>query len=203
MSTAAATYSMHHLIAANRRNTWLLFVLFIGLLTLLGTVIAAFWGAWWVGSVIAGLIALFVVLFAFTSGDSVILNISGAHEIAHADAPQLFNVVEEVAIAAGIPMPKIYLIEEDSPNAFATGRNPERAAVAITRGLLNKLERDELQGVMAHEISHIRNRDTYFAVMMGMLVGVVVLLSDMFARDRKSTRLNSSHIPLSRMPSSA
>ena len=103
LSAPAVTYSMHKLIAANRRNTWLLFVLFIGLFTLLGAVIAAYWGAWWVGSVIAGLVAFFVVLFAFTSGDRVILRISGAHEITHADAPQLFNVVEEVALAAGIP----------------------------------------------------------------------------------------------------
>ena len=182
MTTPATTYSMHELIAANQRNTWLLFFVFILLLTLLGTVIAGYWGAWWLGSVIAGLIAFFVVLFAFKSGDGVMLHISGARQVTHDEAPQLFNVVEEVAIGAGIPMPKVYIIEEDAPNAFATGRDPEHASVAITRGLLNKLERDELQGVMAHEISHIRNRDTLFAVMMGMLVGVVVMLSDMFLR---------------------
>ena len=173
---------MHKLIARNRRNTWLLFALFILLLTGLGTVIAAYWGAWWVGSVITGLVAFFVVVFAFTSGDNIVLRISGAHQIAHDDAPQLFNVVEEVAIAAGVPMPKVYIIEEEATNAFATGRDPEHASVAITRGLLKKLDRDELQGVMAHELSHIRNRDTLFAVMMGILVGLVALLSDVFLR---------------------
>ncbi len=178
----ATTYSMHRMISANKRNTWLLFGLFILLLTALGTAIASYWGAWWFGSIITGIVAFFVVIFAWGSGDNVMLSISGAREITHHDAPQLFNVVEEIAIAAGIPMPKIYIIEEQSPNAFATGRDPQHASVAITRGLLEKLDRDELQGVMAHEISHIRNRDTLFAVMMGILVGTVVLLSDLFLR---------------------
>ena len=176
------TYSMDELIAANKRNTWLLFGLFIILLTLLGTVIAAYWGAWWVGSIITGVVAFFVVIFAFTAGDSVMLSISGAKEITHDDAPQLFNVVEEIAIAAGLPMPKVYIIESEAINAFATGRNPQHASVAITSGLLARLKRDELQGVMAHEISHIRNRDTLFAVMMGILVGTVAMLSDLFLR---------------------
>jgi heat shock protein HtpX len=173
---------MDTLIAANKRNTWLLFGLFIILLTALGTAIAAYWGAWWFGSIITGIVAFFVVIFAFTEGDNVMLNISGARQITHDDAPQLFNVVEELSIAAGVPMPKVYIIDEEAPNAFATGRDPQHASVAITTGLLHKLQRDELQGVMAHELSHIRNRDTLFAVMMGILVGTVALLSDLFLR---------------------
>lgn len=176
------TLSMDTLIAANKRNTWLLFGLFIILLTALGTAIAAYWGAWWTGSIITGIVAFFVVIIAYSSGDSVMLSISGAKEITHDEAPQLFNVVEELSIAAGTPMPKIYLINEEAPNAFATGRDPQHASVAITRGLLTKLKRDELQGVMAHELCHIRNRDTLFAVMMGILVGTVALLSDLFLR---------------------
>ncbi|NOZ20085.1 MAG: M48 family metallopeptidase, partial [Planctomycetes bacterium] len=94
----------------------------------------------------------------------------------------LVNVVEEMAIASGLPVPKIYLIEDSAPNAFATGRTPETACVAITRGLLDKLNRDELQGVMAHEMSHIQNRDILFMTLAGIMLGVIVLLADFYLR---------------------
>src|SRR5262249_50678438 len=105
---------------------------------------------------------------------------SHARPIAHEDDPELFNVVEEMAIAAGIPMPRVYLMHDSAPNAFATGRDPQHAAVAITTGLREKLTRDELQGVIAHEISHIRNYDIRLMLLMAVLVGTVVMLADFF-----------------------
>jgi heat shock protein HtpX len=96
--------------------------------------------------------------------------------------PQLHNVVQELAVAAGVPMPRVYLIDDTAPNAFATGRDPEHASVAITTGLLQKLDREELQGVMAHELSHVRNFDIRFSLIVGVLVGSIALLADFFLR---------------------
>jgi heat shock protein HtpX len=112
----------------------------------------------------------------------LVLATSRAREITHDDAPVLFNVVEEMAIAAGIPMPKVYIIDDSAPNAFATGRDPEHASVAVTSGLLEKLNRDELQGVIAHEMSHVGNFDIRYAMLVGVLVGTTVLISDFFLR---------------------
>jgi heat shock protein HtpX len=179
--------SMMELIRRNRRNTWVLIFVFMAILVTLGVLIgSAVGGPDWVsalvGAIIAATIAFFMVLFGFLQGDSLILSMSQAREIAHQDLPQLFNVVEELSIAAGVPMPRVYLIDDPSPNAFATGRDPAHASVAITRGLIEKLTRDELQGVMAHEMSHVRNHDIRFAMLMAILVGTVVLISDAFLR---------------------
>jgi heat shock protein HtpX len=121
-------------------------------------------------------------LSAYYGGDKMVLGISRAKRIEKKDAPQLFNVVEELSIAAGLPMPAIYIIDDTAPNAFATGRDPKHASVAITTGLLQKLNRDELQGVMAHELSHVGNRDILYATMVGVLVGSIVMMSDFFLR---------------------
>jgi heat shock protein HtpX len=134
------------------------------------------------GMLIATAVTVFMLFFSFYGGSKTVLAISGAKPIEKADDPQLFNVVEEMAIAAGIPMPKVYLIDDTAPNAFATGRDPEHAVVAITEGLRTKLNRDELQGVMAHEMSHIGNYDIRFAMLMAVLVGVIVLMADFFIR---------------------
>ena len=179
--------SMMELIRSNRRNTWILVFVFLAILVTLGVLIGSAvggpnWGSALVGAAVAGTIAFFMVLFGFLEGDSLILRMSQAREIAHQDQPQLFNVVEELSIAAGVPMPRVYLIDDPSPNAFATGRDPAHASVAITRGLVEKLNRDELQGVMAHEMSHVRNHDIRFAMLMAILVGTVVLISDAFLR---------------------
>jgi heat shock protein HtpX len=107
---------------------------------------------------------------------------SRARQITKADDPQLFNVVDELCLAAGLPLPRIYLIDDTAMNAFATGRNPKHAAVAITTGLRSKLSRDELQGVMGHELSHIRHSDILFATLMAVMVGVLVMLCDVFLR---------------------
>ena len=110
------------------------------------------------------------------------LAVSGAREVDETNAPQLLNVVREMAIAANVPMPEVYVIDDTAPNAFATGRDPEHASVAITTGLLEKLDREELQGVIAHELSHVRNFDIRFSLIVGVMVGAIAILADFFLR---------------------
>jgi heat shock protein HtpX len=126
------------------------------------------------GVIVAG-ISFLLMYLAYRQGDQLILGISGASPIEKSDDSQLFNVVEEMAIAAGIPMPRVYLIHDEAPNAFATGRDPEHASVAITTGLREKLNRDELQGIIAPEISHIRNYDIRLMMLLAVLIGTIVL----------------------------
>ncbi len=124
-----------------------------------------------------------MVLIAFAGGDKVLLMSAGAKKIEKEDAPRLWNVVEEMTIAAGLGrMPDVYVIDDPVPNAFAVGRDPSRAAVAVTQGLLRRLNRDELQGVVAHEIGHIRNQDVKFMTLASVMLGSMVLLSDVFLR---------------------
>ncbi|MFL5990992.1 MAG: M48 family metallopeptidase [Rubrobacteraceae bacterium] len=173
-------------IAINRRNSLILIAAFLAFVAVFGYVIG--WA--WIGdpvSAIFGLVLAFIVgivtgLATYYGGDKMVLAASRAREISHDDAPVLFNVVEEMAIAAGLPMPKIYIIDDSAPNAFATGRDPEHASVAVTSGLLDKLNRDELQGVIAHEMSHVGNFDIRYAMLVGILVGTTVLISDFFLR---------------------
>lgn len=130
------------------------------------------------GLVVAILIWVVMNLFAYFQGDSMILAISRARKISPDDHPRLYNVVEEMKIASGLPkIPDIYIIDDPSPNAFAVGRDPSRASVAITSGLLERLNRDELQGVMAHEISHIKNRDVLLMTFCSVLLGTIVILA--------------------------
>jgi len=176
-------HSMYDLIAANKRNSWILILLMASLIIAVGALIGAAWvespGG---GLAVAAALALGMFLVSWYGGRGLILAMSGAKKVEHAKYPQLDNVVEEMAIAAGVPKPEIYLIEDSALNAFATGRDPKRAAVAITRGLLEKLDRDELQGVMAHELSHVRNFDIRYAMLMAVMVGTVALLCDFFLR---------------------
>src|SRR5215210_1320351 len=118
----------------------------------------------------------------YFAGDKFVLAVSGAREVNVTNAPQLMNVVGEMAIAANVPMPKVYVIDDTAPNAFATGRDPAHASLAITTGLLQKLDREELQGVIGHEMSHARNLDIRFSLIVGVLVGSIALLSDFFLR---------------------
>jgi heat shock protein HtpX len=187
---------MYDEIAANRRNSWILVVLITAVLVFLGYVAGETWGNGYVGVVLASMIALVSCLSAYYSGDRAVLTMSKARRIQKKDYPQLFNVMEELSIAAGLPMPAVYVIDDTAPNAFATGRDPEHASVAITTGLLEKLNREELQGVMAHEMSHVGNRDILFATMVGVLVGAVALVSDFVFRGpflgRRSRRSGGS-----------
>src|SRR4249919_234319 len=115
-------------------------------------------------------------------GDKLVLAVSGAREIDDTASPQLMNVVRELAIAANIPVPKVYIIDDTAPNAFATGRDPAHASVAVTTGLLEKLDREELQGVIGHELSHVRNYDIRFSLIVGVMVGAIAILADFFLR---------------------
>ncbi len=182
---AVETY--HTLIAKNKRNSFLLIAIFAVVFIALGVLVGLVWGG---GdqrfaiftAVGAGVLAFILTLGSYFGGSSVLLGLSKAREISSEDDQQLYNVIEELSLAGGTPVPKVYLIDDTAMNAFATGRNPAHAAVAITTGLRAKLTRDELQGVMAHELSHVRNYDILFATMVAVMVGVLVMLSHVFMR---------------------
>ena len=174
------------LIGANKRNSVILVILFILFICFLGMILGwALWGdprAAVPSIVIALVVSCIMALIGYYTGPSAVLAMSGARPIAREEDPQLYNIVDELRLAAGLPMPALYMIETPAMNAFATGRDPEHASVAVTRGLREKLQRDELQGVLAHELSHVRNFDIRFMTLMAVLVGVVVLLADIGMR---------------------
>ena len=171
---------------ANKRNSILLVLAVTALLAALGFTIGygATGGA--AGAiamtVIAIVVATLLSLASYYQGDSLVLSASKAREVTERDAPQLMNIVREMAIAANVPMPRVYEIDDSAPNAFATGRDPQHASIAITTGLLEKLDREELQGVIGHELGHVGNYDIRFALLVGVLVGSIALLADLFLR---------------------
>jgi heat shock protein HtpX len=177
---------MWELIRVNKRNSILLLGAMGSVLLGLGFVIGyAFAGpqAGWIGMGVATLVWLVMTAVSLSSGDQILLASSKAVPVTPDVHPMLFNIVEEMTIAANMPkMPKVYIINDPAPNAFATGRSPETASVAVTAGLLTKLNRDELQGVIAHEISHIVHRDILFVTLAGVMLGSIVLLSQIFLR---------------------
>src|SRR3954469_22897437 len=179
--------------AANRRKTWLVMLAFVAFFLFLGFGFDAFYigaggGVIPVGSVIALGAGSFSAAVSYFSGDRAVLAATAARPLEEltttaTDADrlkltQLQNVVDEMAIASGLPRPKVYVVPDADPNAFATGRDPAHASLAVTRGLLDTLDRDELQGVVAHEMSHIRNLDVRVMTIVAALVGAVALLSD-------------------------
>lgn len=175
------------LIAANRRKSSFLlvgFIAFVGVVTavLLTALVGGGPNEAALLAVASGGVASVVAAWSYYGGDRAILSISHAQPLAKADDPQLYNVVEEMAIAAGVPTPQAYLIPDTALNAFATGRDPEHASVAITQGLRDRLSRDELQAVIAHEMSHVRNYDIRLAMLLATLVGLTVLVTDAFWR---------------------
>ena len=166
---------------SNKRKTWLLLAGFFVFIIIVGYVFAF---AMEEPGILYGAV-IFSILSSFISywwSDKIVLAMSGAHLVVHDSNRELFHIVENLCIASGLPQPKIYLIEDSAPNAFATGRNPEHAVIVVTSGLLEKLDRVELEGVIAHELSHIGNRDILLATIVTVLVGVVVLLADWFRR---------------------
>jgi heat shock protein HtpX len=186
MSESPYERTFRERIARNRRNSLLLIAGFLLFVTGFGYVIGFAWIGDPVGALFGLALALVVGIISgivtYYAGDRMVLAASRAKDITHEDAPVLFNVVEEMAIASGLPMPKVYIVNDTAPNAFATGRDPEHASVAVTRGLLDKLDRDELQGVIAHEMAHVGNFDIRYAMLVGILVGTTVLISDFFLR---------------------
>jgi heat shock protein HtpX len=189
-----ADVTFNDLIRANKRKSVMLMVGMSMLLVIVGGLFAAalvgYGGGDFeallpsilLGALAAGVVAVIASTWSFYGGSNAILKISGATEIPREMDPQLHNVVEELAIAAGVPKPRIFVINDTALNAFATGRDPQHAAVAITVGLRQQLSRDELAGVMAHELSHIRHFDIRFAMLMATMVGLIVFACDAFWR---------------------
>jgi heat shock protein HtpX len=174
--------NLYQLIGGNKLRTALFIVGFSLLLGVIGYGLGSYlrWGA---GAYV--LFGLFIVGYNLTlyyNSDKLALAVNGARPADPSEFRQLHNVVEEVAIAAGVPKPKVYVIDADAPNAFATGRNPEHAAVAVTRGLLELMNREELQGVIAHEMSHVRNYDILLMTVVAIIGGLIVLFRDIFLR---------------------
>ncbi|MCP6718363.1 MAG: M48 family metallopeptidase [Patescibacteria group bacterium] len=166
---------------SNIRKTWILLFLFLILIIGLGW----FFSYYYENNlflIIAIVLSLSQGVASFWFSDKIVLSMTGAKEIQKKDNPELYRIVENLAITAGLPMPKLYIINSAQPNAFATGRDYDHAVVAVTRGLLEKLERAELEGVIAHELAHIGNKDMLLGTVVVVLVGIVALLSRMFLR---------------------
>ena len=168
-------------ISANKWRTVAVMTLFVVLVIALGYVFGRLLDLWWLLP-LAIVIAIVQSFSSYWWSDKVALAVSGAHEVDKAQAPELYRLVENLSITAGLPMPRVCIVDDPSPNAFATGRDPQHAAIAVTTGLLQKLDRPELEGVLAHEFSHIGNYDIRLSSVVVVLVGFVVLLSDFFLR---------------------
>jgi len=166
---------------ANKRKTWLLLSGFFVFIILIGYVFSYVMESSAILYLAVGL-SVFMSFISYWYSDKIVLAMSDAKLVKFEDNKELYRIVENLCITAGLPTPKIYLINDTAPNAFATGRDPEHAVVAVTKGLLQKLERSELEGVIAHELSHVGNRDILLATIVTVLVGVVVLLADWFRR---------------------
>lgn len=173
---------MYERIAANVRKTWALILVFIAFVALIGWFFGEFtgWGYW--GLVVAVGFAITMTWGSYFASDRIALAMSRARPADPAQYGQLHNIVEGLCIAAGMPKPRVYIVDDRAPNAFATGRNPEHAAIAVTTGLMETMTRDELEGIIAHELSHVKNRDTLVMTIAVTLVGVIVLLADWLLR---------------------
>ncbi|MEK6937182.1 MAG: M48 family metallopeptidase, partial [Nanoarchaeota archaeon] len=175
--------SVYQQISINKRNSVILFLFFFVILISLGYIFGEVLqlGAYF-GIFIALFFSVFSALFSYFLGDKMVLKVSGAQKITKEQNQVLYNLVESLSLGSGIPMPKLYIMNDLSINAFATGRNPKNASIAVTKGCLMKLNKEELEGVLAHEISHIKNYDIRFMVLVAVLVGTIVILSDFFLR---------------------
>jgi len=169
-------------ISANRRRTWLLMFLFVVFVAGVVELIALALGGGYIAGIIVLIVAGLFVAISYYSASSLVLSLSQAKEVKHDENPDLYHVVENLCIGSGLPMPKIYIIEDTAPNAFATGRDPRHATVVVTSGLLQKLDKLELEGVIAHELSHIKNYDIRLMTLVVVLVGLVALLADFMLR---------------------
>jgi len=192
----------------NRTKTWVLILALINIGFLLGYVLGWALEAWSTdasrfdlfavsglgllgGAILAG-IGMVSAGVTLAFGDKVVLSMNGAREVTPEAEPVLHNVVEEMAIAAGLPKPKVYIMESEALNAFATGLSPEKSAIAVTRGLLRALNREQLQGVVAHEMGHVLNLDTRYMVAVGIMVGLIALVSDLVLRSFRFGNFSSS-----------
>ena len=173
---------MYEQIAANKRKS---VVLILGAVLLLGAVgyaLGYLWGTGPAGAAVALVVAAVLSVGSYRYGDRVVLASARARAVTQEEEPRLHNIVEGLSIAAGIPKPRVYVVPEQAPNAFATGRDPAHSSVAVTRGLLDLMNRVELEGVVAHELSHVLDRDVLVGTIVATLVGAVVLISEFFLR---------------------
>ncbi|TAH32438.1 protease [Candidatus Saccharibacteria bacterium] len=172
---------MYSAIASNKRNTIIFMVVFLVLIAGLAYVFAQFYQSlsifWWTLAV-----SLIYVLIQYFVADKLALAMNGAQEITKNDNPRLYRMVENLAIATGLPMPKVYIIDDQAPNAFATGRDPQHASVAATTGLLDIMDDNQLEGVIAHELGHVQNYDIRVMMIVFGLVSVIGLITDLFFR---------------------
>lgn len=169
-------------IAANKRNSILLFVFFFLFILFLGWIFGEIFAWGYLGLFLAFFLALIMIFSAYYKSDSLVLSISKAKPVIEKEWPHLFHSVEGLAIAAGIPKPKLYMIDDTAINAFATGRDPEHAVIVVTKGAAQRLNRMELEGVIAHEMSHIKNFDIRFMMLVTVMVGTAALLSNIILR---------------------
>ncbi len=174
----ATTYTN---ITQNKWKTAFWVTFFVSFVMVVGYILGKALGVYWIFPLSIA-IAGFQAISSYWWSDKIALAVSGAHEVDKSTEPVLYRTVENLSIAAGMPMPRVYIIEDSAPNAFATGRNPEHAAIAVTRGLIAKLDKPQLEGVLAHEFSHIGNDDILLQTAVVILVGVVVMISDWFLR---------------------
>ncbi len=185
-SSPASSLNIYTAIEANKRRTIVLMAVLVVIPVALAEIVGLALGLPLVpASVVAGVagvIALLVAIIGYRSGDSLILSVSEAHPADPQKYPQLYHTVENLCIGAGLPMPKIYVMDEAAPNAFATGRDPQHASIAVTEGLLKKMSTTELEGVIAHEMSHVGNYDTRLMLISVVLVGVIAIMADVFLR---------------------
>lgn len=154
----------------------------MGFIVLIGYAYGTVYGNATGSMIMALIIAIFSTFFSYYFSDSIALAVNGAHRIEEQDDPELFHLVENTSKVADIPLPRVYIINDPSPNAFATGRNPQHAAIAVTTGLRQLMSKSELEGVLAHELSHIKNYDILFMTLVAVLVGTVTMLADWFIR---------------------
>lgn len=175
--------SIYSAISANVWKSYIILVLFIVFAGTVGYVLGKAMGD---APVIGGSIFIFSLIYSFVSyfySDKMVLATSGAKQIQKKDNPELFRIVENLSIGEGVPMPRVYIIHDISPNAFATGRDPKHASIAVTTGILKRLNKAELEGVLAHELSHVKNYDTRLLAITAVLVGFIALMSDIFMRN--------------------
>jgi heat shock protein HtpX len=173
---------MYEEIASNKRKSVLLVIGAFVFLGLIGLAIGYLFGTGPLGLVIALVVAFLLATWSYFSGDKVVLASTRAKLVTPDEQPRLHNIVEGLAIAAGVPKPKVYVVPEQAPNAYATGRDPEHSSIAVTEGLLAMMNRVELEGVIAHEMSHVVDRDILLGTIVATLVGAAVLLSEFFMR---------------------
>jgi heat shock protein HtpX len=189
---------MYHQIARNKRNSVIVIVLFVLVWLLAGFVIGGLSysssGAV-LGTIVLGVLGIGAALFSYYLGSATVLSAAGAQEADPGQYQQLYNIVQTLAIGDGVPVPKVYIIEDPSPNAFATGRDPQHAAVTVTTGLLEMMNRSELEGVLAHEMSHVKNYDVRMLLVVTTMIGLAAVIASMYwngalrfrSRDERAT----------------